>query len=98
MPVKPKNNNLSRHIAFPQRMWDWLIDKAHETGNSPSAIIRESVSRRMDNQTETIPDKHKDYKFAELHTTESFRQTEKRLKDAIKNYIDSKEKMDNDNK
>ena len=98
MSDKPKNNNLSRHIAFPQRMWDWLIDKAHETGNSPSAIIRESVSRRMDNQTETIPDKHKDYKFPELHRTESFRQTEKRLKDAIKNYIDSKEKMDNDNK
>jgi len=82
MSVKPKNNQVSRHIAFPQRMWDWLVDTARESGNSPSAIIRESVSRRMDNQTETIPDKH----------------TEKRLKDAIKNYIDSKEKMDNDNK
>ncbi len=49
MSVKPKNNQVSRHIAFPQRMWDWLIDKAHETGNSPSAIIRESVKEKMDN-------------------------------------------------
>jgi len=51
MSVKPKNNQVSRHIAFPQRMWDWLIDKAHETGNSPSAIIRESVKEKMDNLT-----------------------------------------------
>ena len=46
---KPKNNQVSRHIAFPKSMWDWLIDKAHKSGNSPSAIIRESVSRRIDN-------------------------------------------------
>jgi len=49
MSVKPKNNQVSRHIAFPQRMWDWLVDTARESGNSPSAIIRESVKEKMDN-------------------------------------------------
>ncbi len=50
--LKQKHNQVTRHIAFPQSMWDWLKDQAQESGNSPSAIIRQAVSRKIDNDND----------------------------------------------